>query len=214
MIKQPRMTGLTHVVAGVCAAGALLGGCSTQSNSVGMMPGPSAATRGSMGAVTSGQVGMMGDGYTAAPLSCQIPEGLSGLHVDVTLGDMGMSQMMDGTAPMGARMLLLAQPATVRAGQVTFLVANRGWRTHELVVLPLATAASAGQRVPSPDGKVDEAGSLGEASNSCAAGSGEGIASGSTGWVTITLAAGHYELICNLPNHYANGMRQELVVTS
>jgi len=27
------------------------------------------------------------------------------------------------------------------------------------------------------------------------------------------LAPGRYELICNLPNHYADGMYQELVVT-
>jgi uncharacterized cupredoxin-like copper-binding protein len=166
-----------------------------------------------MGGASNAQAGVMGRGYTAAPLSCTTPQGLPGTRVDVTLGDMGMSQMMGGTAPMGSRMALVAQPGSVRAGEVTFVVQNRGWRTHELVVLPLAAGVSAGQRVPSAEGKVDEAGSLGEASRSCGAGSGEGIGSGSTGWVTITLAAGHYELVCNLRNHYANGMRQELVVT-
>ena len=64
-----------------------------------------------------------------------------------------------------------------------------------LVVLPLAAGASAGQLVPGPDGKVDEAGSLGEASSTCAAGPGEGIESGSVGWVTVTLPPGHYELV-------------------
>jgi uncharacterized cupredoxin-like copper-binding protein len=29
----------------------------------------------------------------------------------------------------------------------------------------------------------------------------------------VTPRPGHYELICNLPNHYADGMYQELVVT-
>jgi len=29
----------------------------------------------------------------------------------------------------------------------------------------------------------------------------------------VTLPPGRYELICNLPNHYADGMYQELVVT-
>ncbi len=153
-------------------------------------------------------------GYTPAPLSCATPQGLPGARVDVTLGDMGMSHVMGGTAPMGSRMVLIARPASVRAGQVSFVVENRGWRTHELVVLPLASGASAGQHVPGPEGKVDEAGSLGEASSSCAAGPGEGIGSGSVGWVTITLRPGHYELVCNLRNHYANGMRQELVVAS
>ena len=156
---------------------------------------------------------MMGPGYAAAPLSCAAPQGLPGARVDVTLGDMGMSQVMSGPAPMGARMVLIAKPASVVAGRVSFVVENRGWRTHELVVLPLAAGAQAGERVPGPDGKVDEAGSLGEASSTCAAGPGEGIESGSVGWVTITLPPGHYELVCNLKNHYANGMRQELVVT-
>ena len=52
--------------------------------------------------------------------------------------------------------------------------------------------------VPDSAGKVDEAGNLGEASNTCADGSGDGIESGSVGWVTITLTSGHYELVCNL----------------
>ena len=88
-----------------------------------------------------------------------------------------------------------------------------GWRTQELVILPLAAGASAGQRIPGSDGKVSEAGSLGEASNTCAVGSGEGITSGGVGWTTVTLTPGHYELVCNLANHYADGMFQELTVT-
>ena len=96
---------------------------------------------------------------------------------------------------------------------VSVVVENSGWRTHELVVLPLVADAVAGQRVPGRDGTVDESGSLGEASASCAAGHGDGIVSGAVGWVTVTLAPGHYELVCNLENHYADGMRQGLVVT-
>ena len=76
-----------------------------------------------------------------------------------------------------------------------------------------AGGAGAGQRVPGADGKVDEAGSLGEASASCAAGSGKGITAGAVGWTTLTLAPGRYELVCNLKNHYANGMHQELDVS-
>jgi hypothetical protein len=30
----------------------------------------------------------------------------------------------------------------------------------------------------------------------------------------MTLAPGRYELICNLRNHYANGMHQQIRVTS
>jgi uncharacterized cupredoxin-like copper-binding protein len=171
-----------------------------------------------MSGVSAGVGGMMGGAGSAgsamlAPLTCDAPSDLPGERVTVTLADMGMSRMMGGVAPMGARMVLSAQPSTVPAGQVSIVVDNRGWRTHELVVLPLAAGAAAGERAPGPDGTVDETGSLGEASSSCSAGEGEGIASGAVGWVTLTLAPGHYELVCNLKNHYANGMRQELVVT-
>lgn len=159
--------------------------------------------------------GMMGGGgsaYHDSRLTCSAPSSLPGSTVAVRLADMGMTRMMGGTAPRGAHMLLQAVPATVAAGQVSLVASNLGWRTHELVVLPLANGVGAGQRVPAADGKVDETGSLGEASSSCAVGSGEGITSGAVGWVTITLSPGRYELLCNLQNHYADGMYAELDV--
>jgi uncharacterized cupredoxin-like copper-binding protein len=110
-------------------------------------------------------------------------------------------------------MMLRATPVSVPAGQISLVVSNMGWRTHELVVLPLATGAAAGARVPDADGKVDETGSLAEVSNSCGEGTGDGIASGTAGWTTVTLPPGRYELLCNLQNHYANGMHQTLIVT-
>ena len=72
------------------------------------------------------------------------------------LGDMGMTRMMGGDARLGADMMLRAVPAALSAGTVTFVVTNMGWRTHELVILPLGAGASAGQRVPGPDGRIDE----------------------------------------------------------
>ena len=150
--------------------------------------------------------------YHYSALTCAAPS-LPGATVQVMLGDMGMTQMMGGTAPLGAHMMLRARPAAVRAGQVSFVASNVGWRTHELVILPLDPGAVTGQRLPSSEGKVDETGSLGEASSSCATGTGEGIKSGTVGWVTVTLTPGRYELLCNLPNHYTDGMRQELVVS-
>jgi uncharacterized cupredoxin-like copper-binding protein len=150
--------------------------------------------------------------YTYAPVSCRPPD-LPGQQVQVALGDMGMSSMMGGTAPRDAQMLLRAWPTSVPAGQVSIVVANMGWRTHEVVILPLAEGVSAGQRPVGADGTIDETGSLGEVSASCGAGAGEGIVSGAAGWATFRLAPGRYELLCNLPNHYAAGMYQELDVT-
>ncbi len=158
---------------------------------------------------------MMGNasGYHYSRLACQAPASLPSPAVTVLLADMGMTRMMGGTAPLGAHMMLHATARTVPAGEVSFVAQNMGWRTHELVVLPLGPNASAGRRVPGTDGKVDEAGSLGEASKSCAAGRGEGITSRSVGWTTLTLTPGRYELMCNLANHYADGMHTELDVT-
>jgi uncharacterized cupredoxin-like copper-binding protein len=133
--------------------------------------------------------------------------------VRVDLGDMGMTQMMGGIAPMGAQMRLLAMPATEPAGTITLIVSNVGWRTHELVILPLAADAVAGELTPDSDGKVSETGSVGEASSSCAGGSGTGLTSGSVGWMTVDPTSGRYELVCNLPNHYADGMHQELTIS-
>ena len=46
----------------------------------------------------------------------------------------------------------------------------------------------------------------------CGAGSGEGVAPGASSWVTLTLAPGRYELVCNFPGHYAAGMYTQLTV--
>lgn len=51
-----------------------------------------------------------------------------------------------------------------------------------------------------------------EASATCGAGHGDRIAPGGASWATLTLHPGRYELICNLPGHYATGMHTELDV--
>jgi len=152
--------------------------------------------------------GMMGQSNSRFnQTACTPPASFQGQSINVTVSDMGI--MMGNAGPMN----LSASPTTLTAGKVNFLVTNYGMRTHEVVVMPLADGQSAGQRVVGPDGKVDETGSLGEVSNNCASGAGDGIFSGSRGWNTLTLTPGRYELICNLPNHYSAGMYQEIVVT-
>ena len=167
---------------------------------------------------------------SAAGPGCTVPH-LAGSVVDVTLVDMGgmmqgngQGPMMGGSYPQGGyppgsypggghgMMRILADRHTVPAGTVSFRAANAGARIHELVILPLAPGQWPGTRVAGPDGKVSEAGSLGEASATCAPGAGEGIAPGAAGWVTMTLRPGRYELICNLPGHSARGMYTELDV--
>jgi uncharacterized cupredoxin-like copper-binding protein len=212
----------TSVVVAV-VGGVVLTGCSSPSQGSGssLMGGPGSDTSsggsgggGGMGGGGSGGGGMGGGGYQSSAASCSSrPTSLPGSTVTVTLGDMGMSTVMGGTAPAGAQMMLQATPANVPAGQVSFVVDNKGWRTHELIILPLNVGAGAGQRTVGADGKVTEDGALGEASTSCGVGAGDGISSGSASWVSVTMPAGHYEMVCNLANHYSDGMHQELDVS-
>ena len=168
---------------------------------VGAAGGPSSGPLGMSGWAGSGGHGFVSGSPRAAPK-------LPGTVVNVSLTNMGGS-MMGGGGPMG----LSADHATVPHGTVSFLVTNDGSIDHEMVVLPLADSQSAGARSVGGDRKVDEAGSLGEASKTNGAGTGEGIAAGTSGWVTVTLAPGHYELVCNLANHYSAGMYTPLDVT-
>jgi uncharacterized cupredoxin-like copper-binding protein len=143
---------------------------------------------------------------------------LPGSVVDVRLWDMMGAGMMGG-GPIGGGMMsgrmMEVSVATfaVSAGEVSFRATNAGWMLHELVVLPLPAGQAVGARPVGPDGTVNEAGSLGEASRSCGQGSGNGILPGAVGWVTLHLSPGRYELVCNLPGHYATGMYMELDVT-
>ncbi|MER6216965.1 hypothetical protein ABT213_23295 [Streptomyces sp. NPDC001674] len=155
----------------------------------------------------------------AAPLAwraqgarCSAPA-LPGKVVDVAVSDMGPGLM--GGPGHGMRMMrLVARPATATAGVVSLRVLNTGAMAHEVVVLPLSSGQGIGERPTGPAGKVSEEGSLGEASRSCAAGEGHGIAPGAMAWTTLTMRPGRYELVCNLPGHYLAGMYAELDVTS
>jgi uncharacterized cupredoxin-like copper-binding protein len=167
-------------------------------------------------AAWSGGAGGAGPGATASA-----PD-LPGTVVHVAAGDMGGRMMGQGQGQgqgQGRRqgmargvMFVRADQTTVPAGTVSLLVTNTGTRDHELVVLPLDGDQPAGARTIGADNRVDETGSLGEASRSGGEGAGEGIAQGTSGWVTLTLPPGRYELLCNLPGHYAAGMYTELTV--
>lgn len=160
--------------------------------------------------VTQQAAPMMGGAQVrhARAASCAVRADLTGTVVTVHLADMSGGMMMSATG----RMMLRVAPSVVSTGRVTLVAYNMGTRTHELVVLPLPDGQPAGARAVGSDGRVDETGSLGEASTSCGAGAGEGIAARSASWVTLTLAPGRYELVCNLKNHYARGMYGELDV--
>lgn len=159
-------------------------------------PAPAATTTAPYGGGTSGT-------------TCAVPA-LPGQRVSVVLSDMGGG--MRGGRGAGV-WTLRAVPQTVSAGMVSLVAVNHGTRPHELVVLPLASGAAPGTRPVGADNTVAESGSRGEASADCRAGGGDGITAGGAGWVSLPLQPGRYELICNLPGHYAAGMHTELDVT-
>ncbi|MEU8972914.1 sulfocyanin-like copper-binding protein [Streptomyces monashensis] len=159
--------------------------------------------------------------WRAHSTRCTAPA-VKGSAVDVTVWDTGrMRRGPDWPAPNNGRpgwygmgmMRLAAHPTTVPAGRVALRVVNAGALTHEVIVLPLSADQAAGERAIGSDGRVSEAGSVGEASRTCGSGVGEGIASGAAAWTTVTLRPGRYELLCNVPGHYAAGMYAELDVT-
>ncbi len=109
-------------------------------------------------------------------------------------------------------MRLTADATSVPHGTVSFVATNLGSINHEFVILPLPDSQIVGTRPLRGDSTVDETGSVGEASNSCGAGPGDGIAPATSSWTTVTLAPGRYELVCNIPGHYAAGMYTQLAV--
>jgi uncharacterized cupredoxin-like copper-binding protein len=190
------------LIAALAAAVAVLLGSVLAASAWAGVFGPSTAARLGFGAGGPGQSSGSSRGTPALP----------GTVVNVSLANMG-GPMMGRRTMMGGAMRLSADRVSVPAGTVSFVAANYGSIDHELVVLPLADNQQVGTRQIGSDNTIDETGSLGEASSTGGEGAGQGIRSGSSGWVTLTLAPGHYELACNLPGHYGAGMYTELTVS-
>ena len=89
--------------------------------------------------------------------------------------------------------------SSAAAGDLTFDVTNDAEQTHEFVIFKTDLAEDA---LPTDDeGNVDEEGEGVELIDEI-----EDIEAGSTQSLTVTLDAGSYVFICNLPGHYAQGM--------
>lgn len=100
--------------------------------------------------------------------------------------------------------------SSAAAGEVTFKVENNGPSVHEFVVFKTDLAPDA---LPTKDDEngieiVDEEGQGIEAIDEI-----EDIAVDSTQELKVTLTAGKYVLICNLPAHYKQGMHTAFTVT-
>ena len=127
---------------------------------------------------------------TVAPaLAALLAAGAASAHpvgsasVNVTLDEMTISLSQTHVAP----------------GKVTFVARNTGSVEHEFVVL--RRAGSATPHVTHY--RASEKGWVGEI---------DGVKPGQTRQTTLTLAPGHYDVICNFPGHYQLGMRATLTV--
>lgn len=85
------------------------------------------------------------------------------------------------------------------AGKVTFAVQNSGRLTHEFVVLRTNKPAADLLR----GNRADESGNVGETGD---------LKPGQGKSITLSLPAGHYALICNLPGHYVAGQHTDFTV--
>jgi uncharacterized cupredoxin-like copper-binding protein len=90
---------------------------------------------------------------------------------------------------------------SAKPGKLRITLANNGKITHELVVL--RTSKPAGSLTVGSGGRVSESSSVGEVSETAA---------GATKSSTLHLKAGTYVFVCNIPGHYADGMRGTLTV--
>ncbi|OFW72944.1 MAG: hypothetical protein A2Y55_08235 [Actinobacteria bacterium RBG_16_68_12] len=96
---------------------------------------------------------------------------------------------------------VLPSPLTAKRGAVAFAVKNVGKVDHELVVLKTNVAPS---KLPVKKGKAAEPGRVGRVGP---------IKPGASRTLTLTLRAGKYVLLCNLPGHYLAGQRIGFRVT-
>ncbi len=97
---------------------------------------------------------------------------------------------------------LKIDPASVKAGKVTFTFTNEGTRQHEMIVLKTDEAFDKLVIDPATN-KVSEDKSVGEISETD---------KGKVVVKTFDLAAGNYVLVCNIEKHYGQGMRVAFTV--
>jgi uncharacterized cupredoxin-like copper-binding protein len=149
----------------------------------------------------------------AADITQTASADIPGAIVKVTLADQGADAEMatdlglaiGGADKAKATMSIKISPAVVRAGNVTFEVANGSTDTiHEMIVAPVADTSRPLPYIAA-ESRVDEdaATHLGEVSE---------LDPGKAGALKLDLKPGKYILFCNIPGHYMNGMWTLLTV--
>lgn len=94
--------------------------------------------------------------------------------------------------------------SSASAGTVTFKISNKGEKVHELLLFQTDLAHDA---LPVSGGVVPE-----DAAGLTFIGEEEDIADGATAEWKVDLKAGRYVLLCNITDHYTNGMHVAFTV--
>ncbi len=174
------------------------------------------------GVVNVGETGDMEAGTTAM-LSIDLKDGhyavvcnlkghyAMGMHQDFWVAPKGSTPVSValGESDPNTMYIHLSQP-DVPQGKVSFVVTNEGTETHEFVVLATKTPA-AEFPIVSFEGeanRIDE-----DAKGVVNVGETGDMEVGTSQMMTLDLKSGHYAVVCNLPGHYAKGMRQDFWVT-
>ncbi len=89
---------------------------------------------------------------------------------------------------------------TAKPGKLEITLDNKGKIPHELVVLKTEEAAGS---LKVSGGRVSEDASIGEVSE---------IDGGASKSASVDLEPGRYVYVCNIPGHYADGMRGQITV--
>ncbi len=100
---------------------------------------------------------------------------------------------------------LTVSPTDVPAGQVTLAATNAGPSTHEFEVFSVADGVDANDLPVEDDVAVTDGLTLVDEL--------EDVLPGSTASLDVDLEPGTYAVVCNLPEHYAQGMHATLKVT-
>ncbi|MGB2851522.1 MAG: hypothetical protein WBB30_08700 [Solirubrobacterales bacterium] len=134
-----------------------------------------------------------GDGTTAASDAATESEAAEGAEggAEVPAGQADSTV----TVSLGEFFIKLDE-SSVDAGNIAFTVSNDGALEHEFVVIKTDTPPA---DLPVVDGDVDEE-AAGEVPGEIPS-----VKVGATEDLTLSLDAGKYALICNLPGHYKGG---------
>ena len=102
-----------------------------------------------------------------------------------------------------AELSMRVSASEAKAGEVAFVVRNRGKLEHEFVVLRTKTSAAKLKASHEEPQTVEETGFQAEL---------ESVEPGRAVRFVVRLGKGHYVLLCNIKGHYSGGMRSDLTL--